>query len=183
MNIRNAFIVATSLCLLSACEKIDLEKEEGGNDGVVHTVPTRTGEGTQEAPYTVGQVLYGETPIAQEAWVIGYLVGSTYRTMANAIYAAQTTYSGNILLSYDSLCNSADKCIAVELTSKTMQERLSLASDSTRFRKCVVVNGTLGRYFTRLGLREAITGYLLPNTDLQIIDPQPTEWDETEEKY
>jgi len=182
MSLRNAFLLAASLCLISACEKIDLEEENGDSDAE-HIVPHTVGMGTQEAPYTVRQLLQGDILTAQEAWVIGYIVGSTYRSMSNAIFAGRTTYTGNILISYDSLCSSENKCIAVELASTSIQKRLSLASDSTHYRKCVAVNGTIGRYFNRVGLREAKEGYLLPGIDLQAIDPRPTDWEEIENKY
>ena len=180
MNIRNAFIVATSLCLLSACEKIDLEKEEGGNDDVVHTVPTRTGEGTQEAPYTVGQVINGGLD-HKVHWFIGYVVGTTYQSMKNAIFEEESRYDSNILISDNPECENIDECIPVELNTAALKKAFSLNYNSHLFRQCILLQGRFSLYFRTNGIRDIEGGYWLPEFNyLSII---PTEWEETEEEY
>lgn len=179
MSLRNAFLLAASLCLISACEKIDLEEENGDSDAE-HIVPHTVGMGTQEAPYTVEQVINGGLRTTVN-WFIGYVVGSTYNTMDNCVFEEETSYTSNILLSDNPYCESADECIPIELKSATLQKKFSLYYNSGNFRQCVILLGRFGQYFRRNGIRDLRDGYWLPGFDYH--DILPTDWEEIENKY
>lgn len=178
-----ALILFSALGLLHSCEKVELNPNTDGDNAVEIVVPTSLGQGTQLSPYTVAQVISGDAPSGSTSWVCGYIVGSTYRTMSNAVFDANTTYSGNILISDDSLCADKSKCIAVELTTKVMQQSLSLAENPQHYRQCVIVNGLLGRYFSQPGIRSAKAGYYLDGFDISNINTSPEEWNEKEIRY
>ena len=182
--------VRTILCLVSCllsvtgCEKIDLEKEGGGGEPVVaQTLPLRSGEGTQESPLMVEQVIESDTLSARYYWVIGYVVGSTYRTMGNAVFEATTTYDSNILLASDSTCTSVDRCIPVELKSTKIRQIASLPSNPGLHRQCIMVQGQYGRYFSRPGLRETRSAYWLPGFDISSIVTAPIQWNERDSLF
>lgn len=90
------------LLLAVACEKVDLTKEETTGGNVEWSgPPVGTGEGTAQKPYTVEEIQtlpMGETG---QCWVIGYVVGATYRSMNEAMFTSATSYTSNILLSAD----------------------------------------------------------------------------------
>lgn len=183
MTSRHTLSLLSALFLLHACEKVDVSPDKGADASVQRIVPTSLGQGTQDSPYTVSQVLSGEAGAGMTSWVCGYNVGSTYRTMNNAIFEAQTTYNGNILISDDSLCTDKSRCIAVELTSTAVQQSLSLVGNPHRFRQCVVVKGLLGRYFSQPGIRDAQSGYYIEGFDIADIDTSPSDWDESSFTY
>lgn len=176
------------LLLFQACEKASLEEvmADGKTMGTektstLGTTPSSVGEGTQAAPFTVGQVLNGEGMTSRTAWYAGYVVGSTYGSMLHPIWDAETTYTSNILLSEDSLCTDTKGCIPVELKSTALQKRLSLHHNPAWFRQCIVVKGTYGLYFRVNGIRDVQDGYCLPGFILPTLSP--TEWDETETTF
>ena len=182
--VRTIFCLASCLFFATACEKIDLEKEGEGNEpAFTQIVPQRSGEGTQEAPLMVEQVINGDTLSSRYYWVIGYVVGSTYRSINNATFEASTTYASNILLASDSTCTSVDKCIPVELKSNKMQQIASLPNNPGRHRQCIMVQGQYGRYFSRPGLRDTRAAYWLPGFDVASIVTAPIQWDERDSIY
>ena len=172
------------LLLLASCEKIDVGEEPEAGD-VQQTTPTQSGMGTHEAPLTVEQVINGEGVTTGICWVVGYAVGSTYRSMSNATFEAETTNKSNILLAAEPNCTSTEACIPVELSSSKMQQLVSLAYNPGRHRQAIMVQGQLGRYFGCNGIRNTQAAYWLPGgfylDDDQ--DTQPTEWEEEEKSY
>lgn len=178
-HVRSLLGVAFCLLSVAGCEKIDLEEEGGGGEPVLaQTLPQRSGEGTQESPLMVEQVINSDTLSSRYYWVIGYVVGSTYRTMNNAVFEATTTYDSNILLASDSTCTSVDRCIPVELKSSKIQQIASLPNNPGRHRQCIMVQGQYGRYFNRPGLRETRAAYWLPGFDISTIVTAPIQWNE-----
>jgi len=170
--------------LLCCCEKVDFGEENGALPSKIEEKkPLSVGQGTQESPYTVGQVLQGGLPTGLN-WFVGYVVGSTYKTMANCLFEGETTYTSNILLSADSLCQSSEECIPVELKSTTLQKSLSLCYNSVHFRQCVMLQGRVGVYFRCNGIRELGAGYWLDGFDISFLPAtSPIEWEEREEEY
>ena len=185
MNLVRAILCLSSCILLAtSCEKIDLEEEGEGNESVVsQTIPQRSGEGTQDSPLMVEQVINGDTLSSRYYWVIGYVVGSTYRNINNATFEASTTNESNILLASDSTCTSVDRCIPVELISNKIRQIASLASNPERHRQCIMVQGQYGRYFSRSGLRDTRAAYWLPGFDIASIVTAPTQWEEHDSIY
>lgn len=170
-----------AVCILCGCEKIDIDEPDESVTDIV--VPTSLGLGTQKSPYTIEQILKGEVS-TDVSWFIGYVVGSTYSTMNNALFEAGTTYTSNILLSSDSLCQSTDNCVPVELGSSTIQKKLGLPYNSEHFRQCVVVKGQFLRYFRTNGVRNVVEGYFLPSLSLSALkNATPAEWQEWHEWY
>ncbi len=182
MRLPRALGLALALCLLSACEKVDVEAEKENPD-VEQLRPTSLGEGVQSSPYTVSQIIEGKATTGSTVWVIGYAVGSTYRTMSNALFTAETSYTSNILLANNSSCNATESCIAVELSTTAIQQALSLAYNPNHHRHCIMVCGQASRYFSQPGIRNVKDGYWLPNFDPSALNSSPTEWDEHEEQY
>lgn len=181
------FSLVVIVLLSTACEKVDLSEFNNGDTPGNHSVvssnlPASVGEGTQDAPYTVDQIIDGDLP-AESLWLIGYVVGSTYRTLSNASFTIPTTYTSNILLSFDSACTSVERCIPVELSTTALQKAVGLASNSERHRQCAMVQGIPNRYFSTNGIRNVSAAYWLPGFDISTIDPRPTPWEETEEEY
>ena len=171
--------------LLANCEKVDLESEnnESGDNAYEQIVPTSYGHGTQESPLIPEQIIKGENLPTNSYWVIGYVVGSTYRFMSNAAFVAETENTSNILLSSDMNCENTENCIPIELSTSSIQKTLCLHHNSHLFRQCVMVLGQYGRYFSRNGLRNVQAGYWLPDFNLSTIKTAPTEWQERNIMY
>ncbi|MCD8266814.1 MAG: DUF6359 domain-containing protein [Prevotellaceae bacterium] len=166
-----------TLCLIG-CDKVDLDATDSPG-AISKTEPVGHGLGTQERPLTPDEMLEGVMPqSASDCWVMGYAVGSTYRSLSNAVFGVPTTYSTNILLASDSLCEDASQCVAAELTSTSMKNQFSLSLYPEGFRQFVVLEGTFGTYFSQAGLRSVSAGYWLPSFDLSPICPAPQEWEE-----
>lgn len=186
MSIPKTLGLAFAFCILYACEKVDVDTEDNTTD-VASVRPTSLGEGTQSSPYTVPQVLAGEMD-GKLHWYIGYVVGSTYTSMENAIFEDETTNKSNILISANKYCESADEAVPVDLKTATLQKKFSLVYNPQRFRQCIILKGRFGKYFRRNGIREIAEAYWLPDIDLDnldptVLDPSPTEWNEQDIQY
>lgn len=168
----NKLLFLLILPLFLACEKADFTKP-ADNAGDMSN-PIGVGAGTKERPYTVSQ--FRGSDVVGACWVIGYVVGSTYSSWNNAVFAAQTTFSNNVILSDDSDCDSADGCIAISLPSK-LQPSFSLADNPERYRSLVMFYGTKGQYLSRTGMLGVTQGaWVSPNFSLDFsTDPQPWE--------
>ena len=172
--------------LLLGCEKVDIgddDATEDANENFLSIKPTSSGLGTQDAPLLVEQILRGDDIPSGESWVIGYVVGSTYRSMAMADFSGKASYTSNVLLSSDSLCADADRCIPVELATNAMQRLLSLPHNPSHHRQCAMVYGKPERYFSRNGLRNTSIAYWLPGFCLSDIITLPSEWNDWEASY
>ena len=164
--------------LVCSCEKIDLSESDDSDDSgdaAAWQYPTSTGMGTMDSPLSVTQASDGTSGTA--AWVIGYAVGSTKTSYSNATFSVPTTYNTCILLSDDAACSDASECIPVQLSS-SIQPTLALSENPERHRQCVMVYGTLGRYFSRNGVCSVSKGMWLADFDLSTINPTPQEWSE-----
>lgn len=170
------------VALLCACETVNLDEQPADAGGAVTGSPVSTGQGTEQSPYTVPQLLDGNLP-AGEVWVIGYAVGSTYKSMGNALFSVPTTYSANLLLAADSLCSSSAECLPVELSTTGIQNTLSLKMHPECFRHPVMVRGTVGKYFSQTGLRSVRQGCWVSLQDISSIDSSPHRWDEVDVDY
>lgn len=164
--------------LLPSCQKMTLDEEPEGEAGHLSQPPSGTGLGTEKCPFTVGDVLSGTASHAgKPVWVAGYAVGAAYRTLAAADFSASTAYSSNILLSADSLCTDASRCIPVELSTAKWQNLLSLPANPSGYRQCVLVQGTPSTYYKTSGLRKVCAGRWLYGFDLSSVSHDPEEWD------
>ncbi len=176
------FCVAVLILLCYGCQKYDWgDLDADIQTSVVH--PVGHGRGTQEYPFAVADVLAGDAANAQSCWVMGYAVGSTSRSMSNALFTVPTTWSQNILLSDDSLCTDVADCIAVQFTTQKMKDAFSLFSRPDMHAQAVVLYGEMGVYLNQPGLRQASDGYWLPAFDLSQVNVQPIPWDEFDKRY
>lgn len=183
-----ALILFSALGLLHSCEKVELNPNTDGDNAVEIVVPTSLGQGTQVSPYTVAQVLKGKVSdgIALDAkphWFIGYVVGSTYTSMDNAVFDDETTNKSNILISDNAFCESSDECVPVDLKSASLQKLYSLVYNPERFRQVLVLRGRYGKYFRVNGIREITNAYWLSGISLDNLDTSPEEWNEKEIGY
>ena len=168
------------LTLTSACEKYDFTDDEGKGDAPEVSRPIATGEGTAASPYTVREVLEADlTSTNGSCWVIGYVVGATYRAIANADFSASTSYTANILLAGDSTCTDCRKCLPIELSSTGLQKAFALPYNPQGFRQCATFYGRPARYFNVNGLRSISAGHWWYGLDIQQINPTPEEWRDT----
>ena len=170
------------MCLLSTCEKIDIEPNNK-NEDVECIIPTSLGLGTQISPYTIEQIQSGELP-QTVSWFIGYVVGSTYNTMNNCVFEKETSYKSNILISSNPTCNSVEECVPIELKTTALQKSFSLYYNSDGFRQCVMIRGRTGQYFRTNGIRDVRDGYFLPSLDLSTLkSATPADWQEWQQWY
>lgn len=166
------------LCaLLASCQKMTLDEEPGGGAGEPARLPVGTGLGTEDCPFTVGDVLAGVvSPQGRPVWVAGYAVGAAYRTLATCDFSPSPAYSSNILLSSDSLCTDASRCVPVELSTQKWKTLLSLPANPAGYRQCVMVQGTPATYYKTSGLRKVCAGRWLYGFDLSGVSRDPQEW-------
>ncbi len=173
-------LMVSLLCL--GCQKYELDSMETEEQSAP-VFPIGHGRGTQQHPLTVADIKAGKAEVGQACWVMGYAVGSTYRSMNNALFTVPTEWSHNILLSDQPLCTDAANCIAVQLTTQKMKDTFSLYACPDKHAQAVVLYGTVGKYLYQLGLSETNDGYWLPGFDLAQVNVQPTPWDEFESEY
>jgi len=171
---RNSLVL---LCLLLACcQKIDLteptDSEQQTTEQAVAVLGT--GEGTMAYPYTVADIRSLSLSSSEAIWVIGYMVGTARTSMNNAEFSANATNQSNILLSLDSLCSDTAHCIPIELSSDKWKKSLSVPTNTSYFRKCLLVKGIPLLYLHRKGLRSVSAGLWLDGFDISSVAPQ--EW-------
>ncbi len=166
---------------LSSCQKIDLAEENGNIQEEIQKISIfGTGQGSMNCPYTVEDILSDSIPLGNEnIWVIGYVVGSTYRSLNAAEFSPNTNYTSNILISSDSLCTDVKKCIPVELASGEWKKKFSIPSVPQGFRKCVLLQGTPKLYFYKNGLRNICAGHWLFGFDISTVNNTPQDWEIT----
>lgn len=188
MTSRQTLSLLSALFLFNACEKVELSPEKGGGTSVQQIVPIGLGEGTQESPYTVAQVLSGQVSDGVQLnrdvhWFVGYVVGSTYTSMDNAVFDSLTTNKSNILISDNMYCESSKECIPVDLKSASLQKEFSLLYNPERYRQCIMIKGRYGSYFRVYGIREISSAYWLPGVYLDNLNTSPSDWDESSYTY
>lgn len=111
------------------------------------------GLGTAEAPFTVGQVLQGQTGNGQ--WVKGYIVGSVNGTqLSEAVFGASPAGRNNLLLAADAEETDITKCVTVQLIDNDARKKLNLHDNPGNYKKGVAVKGDLVDYFTVMGIRD-----------------------------
>ena len=177
---RLRYTLCLALSLTAACEKYDFTDEERKEVKTEVARPIAIGEGTASSPYTVEDMLEGNlTGTDGSCWVIGYVVGATYRTISNAEFTASTSYTANVLLAGDSMCTDYRKCLPVELSSTSIKNKFALPHNPQGFRQCATFYGRPARYFNTNGLRNVSAGHWWYGLDIQLIDPHPQEWSDT----
>ena len=157
---------------------MSLEEETGGSSGTSCATPVGFGEGTAERPFTVADVQQGRAAASQApVWVIGYAVGSAYRSLDNATFSPSAASSSSLLLSADSACTQVSRCIPVELGSVKWQRQFALSQYPAGFRQCVMLRGVPSKYYNKNGLRSLSAGRWFLGLDLSCVSRDPQEWE------
>ncbi len=177
MNLR-LFVPLCCIFLLCACEQVVLKPAQKEDAAPVETsLPLwGLGAGSARFPYAAEQVILGldsDTAV----WVVGYVVGSTYRSLSAATFTSHSSHAGNILISSDSLCHAVSQCVPVELSSSKLQQSFSLFYSSGGYRKPLLLLALPAPYFSRPGLRKVQFARWLSAEEADKIDTVPEEWE------
>lgn len=172
---------AFSLLLLCSCQHLDFSNEKDNKDGNVPDrqmiIPKRTGLGTQEAPYTVTDVIEGkDTLMGRMVWVVAYGVGETYKSLGNANFLPPFLYSTSLLLADDSLCQHTSEVLPAELSTAALKRDVALSNVPQYHRQCLILQATVQTYYNTTGLRSIKNYYWLPK-GFVIPTSRPEEWD------
>lgn len=171
------FFFLLSFIIVCSCQQVETEQAEA-SQAVSPTFLFGTGEGTILRPFTANDIIENKfNNSGTSVWVLGYVIGATYRTMNNSIFSDTTQYCSNILISTDSTCTNIEKCIPVELSNQKLQKSYSLPYNPSGFRKCILLHGTPKTYFNRNGLRNIDEGHWMYGFDISTIKPDIQKWD------
>ncbi len=120
-----------------------------------------SGQGTQDAPYTVADVQDLGNP-KTESWVKGYIVGFVRETNEDAFFTAEgdSVADTNFLIADDAAEKNYAKCLPVQLPKGKVRDALNLQDNPGNLGKPVALKGTLDAYFGICGLK-SVTEYLL----------------------
>ncbi len=130
-----------------------------------------SGQGTQEAPYTVADVQNLDNP-KTESWVKGYIVGFVVGTKVDETTSffstdADSVANTNLLIADDAAEKDYAKCLPVQLPSGEVRDALNLQDNPGNLGKSVALKGTLDAYFGICGVK-SVTEYLLEG-----VEPEP----------
>lgn len=161
--------------LMAGCQQVALPDEQDAlsapNEAEGFAGVLGTGAGSMSCPYTVADLQDATLPSDEPVWLIGYVVGTARGAMGNAVFSPEAENQSNILLSEDSLCESTDDCIPVELQSAKAKLSFSVPTNRAHFRKCLLVKGKPSVYLNRKGLRGVSTGLWLDGFDIASVAP------------
>ncbi|MCM1517417.1 MAG: DUF6359 domain-containing protein [Pseudoflavonifractor sp.] len=117
--------------------------------------PDTPGDGTENSPYTVTQVLNGTA--TGTAWVTGYIVGwiDGMTLSDGARFSVPATANTNILISATQGETDIAKCIPVQLPSGSVRTALNLQNHPDNMGKAVSLNASIEKYFGTTGLKSA----------------------------
>ncbi len=140
----------------------EYELGEGGSESGSGTeTPSDGGDGSQNNPYTVTQVLSLGNP-GTTAWVTGYIVGCVdgLDITSGCEFSGTFTSQTNILIAESPNETDYTKCIPVQLPSGTVRTSLNLVNNPSNLGKAVSLYGSLEKYFGVAGLK-TVTEYEL----------------------
>lgn len=116
--------------------------------------PVIEGEGTADAPYTVGAVLAGAA--GSDVWVTGYIVGWVDGQVlsSGAKFTVPATVASNLLLAATPDETNVANCIPVQLVSGSdVRTALNLQNNAGNLGKQVSIKGNLEAYFGASGVK------------------------------
>lgn len=116
--------------------------------------PVIEGEGTADAPYTVGAVLAGAA--GSDVWVTGYIVGWVDGQVLStgAKFTTPATVASNLLLAASPDETNVANCVPVQLTSGSdVRNALNLQNNPSNLGKQVSIKGNLEAYFGSAGIK------------------------------
>lgn len=111
-----------------------------------------TGESSKENPFTVAQAIANNSGTA---WVKGYIVGWVNgKTLADgATFNANAEVNTNLLIADNANETDLSKCLPVQLPTGNVRDALNLQSHPDNYKKEVILNGSLEKYFGAAGLK------------------------------
>lgn len=120
-----------------------------------------TGNGTEASPYNVAAAI-GQNNSGVSAFVQGYIVGQvagkaldTDSQFAPPFTPAEgSTVGTNILIADSQTETSPDKCLVVQLSPGEFRDALNLITVPDNYKKIVVLQGKLQKYFNSYGMKE-----------------------------
>ena len=112
------------------------------------------GEGTQENPYTIADVMKLNNP-KTTAWVkgviVGFINGASIQTGAN--FTAEGAAASNLLIADAADVEDYTLCVPVQLPAGDVRNALNLADNAGNLGKEVLIFGSLEAYFTVAGIK------------------------------
>ena len=120
------------------------------------------GNGSAEQPYSVAQMLSGQTGTG--VWVSGYIVGyiksnttggASTLTAESATFSATDAGASNMMLADSPTETDYSKCTAINLPTGAIRTALNLKDNPGNLGKQVSIKGDLSKYFGVNGLRNA----------------------------
>lgn len=112
------------------------------------------GEGTQENPYTIADVMKLNNP-KTTAWVKGVIVGfiKTGGSLQDASFTAEGAAASNLLIAEAADVDDYTLCVPVQLPAGDVRNALNLADNAGNLGKEVLIFGSLEAYFTVAGIK------------------------------
>ncbi|HBX18892.1 MAG TPA: hypothetical protein DEF88_00395, partial [Porphyromonadaceae bacterium] len=113
-------------------------------------IPT-IGDGSEENPYTVSDAKSRQG--GTDVWVKGYIVGSFGGSVKKFINTAEGAAASNLALADSPAETAAANTLPVELKSGKIRTALNLVDHPENFKKEVMVEGDLEKYFSLPGIK------------------------------
>lgn len=141
------------------------------------------GEPEPEEPIT-GEILTVSQALAAFAnnqtgkiSIKGYIVGAIdgKSISENANFSASVTTNTNIMIAEDADETDIDKCIPVQLPSGNIRNELNLVDNSGHYKKEVILEGSLEKYFGVAGLKSTSKYQFTTTTEIENIDAEVAE--------
>lgn len=110
------------------------------------------GDGSEEKPYTVSQVIGGVS--GTDAWVKGYIVGYVPdKSLSEAVFEAPATSASNILIAGTADVKDVSQCVPVQLPAGDVRTGVNLKDNPGNLGKEIFLKGSLEKYFGTNGLK------------------------------
>ncbi len=137
-------------------DELNKQPGQGGGDDP----GTSVGDGTEDKPYTVADVLGGAT--GTDKWVKGFIVGWVDgMTLADgAKFNASATSETNILIADSKDANTVAAVVPVQLPAGDVRTALNLKAHPDNLGKEVLLKGSLEKYFGVNGVK-SVSAYKL----------------------
>lgn len=122
---------------------------------------TAEGNGSEEKPYTVADVLALGSP-GSTAWVKGYIVGSAAGKSADSFTTATGAEASgtNVFIATTPDETDYTKCLPVQLPAGSVRDAVNLQANPGNLGKELSVNGSLEKYFGMAGIK-TVTAFKL----------------------
>ncbi len=141
----NAVINNTGAVSTFEIEGLELEDPEA---------PVESGDGTEEKPYNVTQVIALGNP-GTKAWVEGYIVGYYDYDQNSALVNAAGSVNSCVALAADPNETDKNKTVAVQLPVGDIRSAVNLADHPENLGKKLAIEGSLVKYFGLPGVKDA----------------------------